>query len=99
MDIISIPNNDAMFNTHKKTNKMWIALIIVTVLVAITLLLQTQILNILSDMQTFFLKTTWTMDANPLPAMPTTTVLDSNPLPIMPTTTVLDSNPLPIKTF
>lgn len=99
MGIIYIPNNDTMFNTHKKTNKMWIALIIVTILVAITLLLQTQILNILSDMQAFILKSTWVMDANPLPAMPVDTVMDSNPLPIMPAETVMDSNPLPIRTF
>lgn len=78
---------------------MWIALIIVTVLVAITLLLQTQILNMLSDMQAFIFRTNWVMDANPLPAMPINTVMDSNPLPIMPVETVMDSNPLPIRTF
>ena len=61
---------------------MWIALIVVAVLVVITMLLQAQILAILSDMQAFILRSSYVMDANPLPAMPVNYVMDSNPLPI-----------------
>ena len=71
-----------MFQNKTKNKNMWIALIIVAILVAITMLLQAQILAVLSDMQAFILKFNYIMDANPLPARPATFVMDSNPLPI-----------------
>jgi flagellar basal body-associated protein FliL len=71
-----------MFHNNTKNKKMWIALIVVAVLVVITMLLQAQILAILSDMQAFILRSSYVMDANPLPAMPVNYVMDSNPLPI-----------------
>lgn len=71
-----------MFDKNRKGTKIWVALIVVAVLVAITLLLQAQILSILSDMQAFILRPSYIMDTNPLPAMPTTYVMDSNPFPI-----------------
>ena len=70
-----------MFDKNKKVTKIWIALIVVAVLVVITLLLQAQILSILSEMQAFIFKTSYVMDANPLPAMPSNYVMDANPLP------------------
>lgn len=71
-----------MFDKNKKGTKIWVALVVVAILVVITLLLQAQILSILSEMQAFILKTNYVMDANPLPALPTNYVMDSNPFPI-----------------
>jgi hypothetical protein len=71
-----------MFKTNKKNTYLWVTLVIVAILVVISMLLQAQILSILSDMHTFILKYSWVMDTNPLPAMPGEVVMDSNPLPI-----------------
>ncbi|MFC1599735.1 hypothetical protein ACFL3T_01775 [Patescibacteria group bacterium] len=70
-----------MFHKQTKNKNLWIALIVVTVLVAISMLLQAQILAVLSDMQAFIFKFNYVMDANPLPARPVDLVMDANPLP------------------
>ncbi len=70
-----------MFNDKAKNQKLWIMIIILVALVAITLLLQAQILVMLQDLQTYFFQSyEWVMDSNPMPPMKP--VMDSNPLPI-----------------
>lgn len=66
---------------QNKSKKLWIMIIILTALVAVTLLLQAQILVMLQDLQTYFFQSyEWLMDSNPMPPMQP--VMDSNPLPI-----------------
>jgi hypothetical protein len=79
-----------MFN-HKNSKKLWTVLVILAVLVAMSFILQTQILAKLNELQTFFLKNLYVEDANPLP--PKDYVQDANPLP--PKDYVQDANPLP----
>jgi len=80
-----------MFQHKSNAKHFWIVAIVIVALVTITVVLQTQILMMLQDMQTFVLrtiapiKTEYVMDSNPLPPVrpinKANYVMDSNPLP------------------
>ncbi len=72
---------------------------IVLVLIAVSIIMQAQILNRLQDLQTFIFRSSFVMDTNPLPALDPNVVTDTNPLPALDPNVVTDTNPLPARGF
>lgn len=75
----------------KNTKSLWAVMIVVIALIAIMLVMQTQVLMMLQDLKaSLFGSFDWYFSGNPLPAReiitnPLSTVSSGNPLPALPT--------------
>lgn len=84
-------NKNKMFEKHAFKN-MWLVMIILIALVAIVLIMQTQVIMMLQDLKASIFGG-WVMDVNPLPPVKDW-LMDVNPLPPV-KELVQDVNPLP----